>query len=31
MMRLVTSFETREREVDALIAMAAAPHRRRNS
>jgi hypothetical protein len=26
----VTSFETREREVDALIAIAAAPHRRRN-
>ena len=31
MMRLVTSFETREREVDALIAMAGAPHGRRNS
>jgi len=30
MMRLVTSFETDEREVDALIAMAAAPHSRRN-
>jgi len=29
-LRLVTSFETREREVDALIAIAAAPHRRRN-
>jgi hypothetical protein len=26
----VTSFETDEREVDALIAMAAAPHSRRN-
>lgn len=31
MMRLVTSFETSEREVDALIGIAAAPHRRRNS
>ncbi len=31
MLRLVTSFETRERDVDALIRMAAAPHRRRNS
>ena len=31
MMRLVTSFETCERDVDALIGMAAAPHSRRNS
>jgi threonine aldolase len=31
MARLVTSFETSEREVEALIALAAAPHRSRNS
>ncbi|MGO9191977.1 MAG: threonine aldolase family protein [Streptosporangiaceae bacterium] len=31
MVRLVTSFETRDRDVDALIGMATAPHRRRNS
>jgi threonine aldolase len=30
MVRLVTSFETRARDVEALIAIAGAPHRRRN-
>jgi len=30
MARLVTSFETEEREIDALLELAAAPHRRRN-
>ncbi len=31
MARLVTSFETSEAEVDALLALAGAPHRSRNS